>query len=287
MKFGVIVNTAAGSVPDDGISLLKEAVAEFGHEVMFPREEDLPPEVQIRQMVREKLDAVIVWGGDGTIATVLSELGGHPMPVLALPGGTMNILPKKLHDNSTDWRQVLNAVLSDPKEIWIPAGVAGKARFYVAALFGRLTHLGGSREAVRNGDLMEAVNILTRENALALEQELEIVTSARPSTAVSAMAVAILVSDGVGEGEEAGLDVTAMAPETGLDLAAAAFEALLTGWRNGADYEARGLQMLSLGHESDEYISGTVDGEPCEFSCPVKIKYLPRAARMLVAGVKA
>ncbi|MFN3314531.1 MAG: diacylglycerol/lipid kinase family protein [Hyphomonas sp.] len=283
MKFGAIVNVSAGSVPEDAIRLLKEAVAEHGHQVVFPSADSLAPEAQIRQMVREKLDAVIVWGGDGTIATVLTELGGHPMPVLALPGGTMNILPKKLHDGATDWRNVLDAVLSNPAEKWIPAGIAGESRFYVAALFGRLTHLGGSREAIREGNLMEAVNILAREDALALDPELEILTPSKETSSVSAMAAAVLL----GEGADAGLEVTAMAPESGLDLAAAAIEAIFTGWRNGADFRAGGLQMLSMCHDSDEAVPATIDGEPCELSCPVEIRYLPRAACMLVAGAQA
>lgn len=130
---------------------------------------------------------------------------------------------------------------------------------------------------------MEAVSILAREDALALDQELEILTSSRVSDGVMVMAAAVLLL----EGEDEGLEVTAMAPESGLDLAAAAIESIFTEWRNGADYRAVGLQRLSLCHDSDAAVSATIDGEPCDLACPVEIRFLPRAACMLVAGAQA
>lgn len=283
MRYGAIVNTSAGSVPEDAVALLTEAVSAHGHTVFFPRGEDLPPDTQVSQLVRHRPDGIIVWGGDGTIAAVLSELGGHPVPVLALPGGTMNLLPRKLHNDETDWEKVLSAVLKSPKEVWIPAGIAGSARFYVAALFGRLTHLGSSREALRSGELLEAVSILAREDALAIETELEIKTPSRNASGVSAMAAAVLPRNG----SDPGLEVAAIAPDSPLDLAAGAIEAVFNGWRSGADFHQRALQAVSLCHENDSIIPATIDGEPCELPCPLEVRYMEKAACVMVAGAEA
>ncbi|MFN7055981.1 diacylglycerol/lipid kinase family protein [Hyphomonas sp.] len=280
MKFTAIINPAAGSVPEGAAKLLEAELQAHGH-TLESVHLDLPesPEA-LRQRITGDTEAILIWGGDGTIAAVLCGLQGMPVPVLVLPGGTMNILPRKLHADQTDWRRVLDSVLRNPSQQWIPAGDAGGRRFYVAALFGRLTHLGGSREAIRSGNLLEAINILAREDALALDTELEISAPVAAPRGVSATAAAVMPISG----PEPGFEVAAMAPENGLELAAAAFEAMLTGWRNGADFLAQGLQSISLCRDADETVAATIDGEPCDLPCPVEIDYVPRAALVLVSG---
>lgn len=110
------------------------------------------------------------------------------------------------------------------------------------------------------------MNSLTRVNALAMDQEPETLTHSRASSSASALAAAVLLC----EGEDAGLEVTAMAPESGLDFAAAAFEAIFTGWGNGADYQTGRLQRLSLCNNSDTAVAATIDSELCDLTCPVE-----------------
>lgn len=280
MRFTAIINPSAGSVPEGAAGMLEDALGNYGHTLTEVRTELPATRDDFGPLISGRTEAILTWGGDGTIAAVLGGLGGAPVPVLALPGGTMNLLPKKLHGDRAEWRAVLDHVLRAPEQRWIPAGVAGDKRFYVAALFGRLTHLGGSREAIRSGNLLEAINILAREEALALDAELEISAPSVQPHRVTAMAAAVMPVSGT----DPGFEVAALAPENGIDLAAAALEAMLTGWRNGADFLATGLQSISLCRDADEAVSATIDGEPCDLPCPVDIDYLARGALMLVSG---
>ncbi len=46
--------------------------------------------------IRDRVDAVAVYGGDGTVMEVVAGLEGRNMPVAILPGGTANLLAKEL-----------------------------------------------------------------------------------------------------------------------------------------------------------------------------------------------
>lgn len=49
------------------------------------------------EALRQKVDAVVVYGGDGTIMEVARALCQTDMPLVILPGGTANVLAKELH----------------------------------------------------------------------------------------------------------------------------------------------------------------------------------------------
>jgi diacylglycerol kinase (ATP) len=46
--------------------------------------------------IREQTDAIVVWGGDGTVNEVVNALAGTDVPLLACPVGTENLLAKEL-----------------------------------------------------------------------------------------------------------------------------------------------------------------------------------------------
>jgi YegS/Rv2252/BmrU family lipid kinase len=49
-----------------------------------------------RQAIKDKVDVVAAYGGDGTVMEVASELRGQDIPLAILPGGTANIVAKEL-----------------------------------------------------------------------------------------------------------------------------------------------------------------------------------------------
>jgi len=50
-----------------------------------------------KEALRQKVDAVVVYGGDGTIMEVARALCQTEMPLVILPGGTANVLAKELN----------------------------------------------------------------------------------------------------------------------------------------------------------------------------------------------
>lgn len=280
MKFGIIVNEKSGSVPEGGQLLLEEAIRELGHEIAFSGKGPCPEDFGEWAVAASEAgaDVICVWGGDGTIAAVLQQAGAD-LPILVLPGGTMNMLPKRLHDSQLDWRKVLAAVLANPQAQWISAGEVAGRRFYVAAIFGQLTKLGESREAAREGELLEAVEILASPDIFDIETDLQVeVELADGTREFPATAAAVLPS------ETGGLELAVIAPDSHLDLAAAAMDAMVRGWREGAHFHADNATRIRFEQAKGKGISSTVDGEPCVPGAFLEVRYIPKAARVLVAG---
>lgn len=105
-----IINPAAG-VDTPLLGPLNRAIQEnaIENEVLVTQKpEDLQRFAQ--RALRQKPDAVIVSGGDGTIVEVAKVLHGTDIPLIIIPGGTANILAKELNIplNPTDALQVLS-----------------------------------------------------------------------------------------------------------------------------------------------------------------------------------
>ena len=281
MKLGIIVNEKSGSVPEDGREQLELVIVEEGHEPLLPPDFEADLDKQVDDLAAAGAEAIAVWGGDGTICAVLQSANGK-LPVLVLPGGTMNLLPKRLHNGELDWKKVVHTVLANPQPSWISAGEVAGQRFYVAALFGQLTHLGASREAVREGSIMEAVSILTDRDALDIETNIQIeVDQPDKKRDFPATAAAVIPA------EEGGLEIAVIAPDSRLDLAASAMDALVRGWREGAHFHADGVSAIRMHHVQGKAIPATIDGEPCEPGEHISISYIQKAACVLVAGGEA
>jgi len=281
MKLGMIVNEKSGSVPEDGRAQLECVIAETGHEPVFAADPEADIEEQVADLMKKGVEAIAVWGGDGTICCVLQQANSR-VPVLVLPGGTMNLLPKRLHNGELDWKKIVHSVLENPKPTWIPAGEVSGQRFYVAALFGQLTHIGASREAVREGALLEAVSILTDREALDIDSNINIEVD-EPDKHREFPATAAAVTPAA----EGGLEIAVIAPDSHLDLAASALDALVRGWREGAHFHSDCASAIRMRHAEGMSIPATIDGEPCEPGASLNISYIQKAACVLVAGGEA
>lgn len=281
MKLGIIVNEKSGSVPEDGREQLAAFISEEGHEAVLPADTEAGLEEQVNGLMAAGCEAIAVWGGDGTICAVLQTANGN-VPVLVLPGGTMNLLPKRLHNDELDWKKIVHGVLANPKPSWISAGEVDGQRFYVAALFGQLTHIGASREAVREGAILQAVSILTDREVLDIESNIHVeVDQSGTMKDCPATAAAVIPSD------QDGLEIAVIAPDNHLDLAASAMDALVRGWRESAHFHADGVTGIRMRHKDGKAIPATIDGEPCEPGETLSISYIQKAACVLMSGGEA
>lgn len=88
--------TALGLSPEVMRETIRSAFAAHGRDITV---ELLPPdaiEAAIVQAVREKVDVLIIGGGDGTVRTAARHLAGSNIALGILPLGTMNRLAKDL-----------------------------------------------------------------------------------------------------------------------------------------------------------------------------------------------
>ncbi|MBY4635696.1 sphingosine kinase [Sphingopyxis sp. XHP0097] len=120
------------------------------------------------RLVADGVDLAVVWGGDGTINASVAALAGWDGTLLALPGGTLNLLVKQLH-GERELEAILADVLSGRAHRDVPPTVACAAgRAMVNMLAGPTTVWAEVREHVRQRELASAAALVPE----ALEESL-------------------------------------------------------------------------------------------------------------------
>lgn len=149
----LIVNTHSGSA--DAVDLLevKEALTGAGlavqHFAQMPGD-DCPDRALIEKL---GVEAVVLLSGDGTVASVCEELRDWPGALLVLPGGTMNLLSRRLHGDIAlaDLLQKLRS--SKLETVHIPVVCVGEREVLTGLTVGPSTRWGEVREGIRHGDV--------------------------------------------------------------------------------------------------------------------------------------
>jgi diacylglycerol kinase family enzyme len=106
----------------------------------------------LEQVASEGAEAVAVIGGDGTARTALEILTPRGIPVIPLPGGTLNRLSRQVL-GTAGLRQGLRAALDTGQVRPLCGARLGGHRFFVASGYGAAMQLQAVREAVRAGGL--------------------------------------------------------------------------------------------------------------------------------------
>lgn len=88
---------------------------------------------QVRDLVRDKPDLLVTWGGDGTINEVVNGMFGSGIPLGIIPGGTANVFAKELGISGIN-RAI--AVIGKGKTRTISIGEANKRYFSLMAGIG-------------------------------------------------------------------------------------------------------------------------------------------------------
>lgn len=98
-------------------------------------------------------DTVAVCAGDGTISSLCAQLAGWQGDVLVLPGGTMNLLSRRLHGELSLAEVVaLLPTISVPSAS-VPIIKIGETEILTGLTVGPSTRWGKVREAIRQADI--------------------------------------------------------------------------------------------------------------------------------------
>ena len=84
----IAVNTLGGSFTEETAAALQE-VFPLAYITTVAPDEDLADGLK-RRPTRPGHRALGVWGGDGTVGTAAAAAVEHSLPLLVLPGGTLN-----------------------------------------------------------------------------------------------------------------------------------------------------------------------------------------------------
>lgn len=97
----LVHNESSGSNDEDALSALRDAIGDSAFtllgETCFPKEQPPTP----AELDARGADTIAVFAGDGTISSVVAKMAGWSGTVLPLPGGTMNMLARRLHGDAT------------------------------------------------------------------------------------------------------------------------------------------------------------------------------------------
>ncbi len=275
-----IVNVESGSVPENAQETLTAILdeADCDYELLICGSDDI---VEASERARDlpAEETVLVWGGDGSVACVLKHCHPDGPAVLPLPGGTMNLLHRKIHgDACDDWRALLGTTLRAGKRCVLPAGEIGEHRFFVGFFLGNLSHLSEPREALRKGELVEAAREMLSSDALDFVPRL-IVEAPNVGPLERTITVGGFLKSG--DGSSPLFDVGLFDPESNWDLARAAFSAIVDDWHNADRINAFQSPTLTVSDFEGHSIRATLDGEPIDLPSQCSLRVLPKAASVM------
>lgn len=148
----LIANSRSGSTDESGIEAVRTKIEALGAtltrfidlaEEELPAPGDAPP------------DIIAALGGDGTAHAVIDHYGADErFALLILPGGTMNLLAKKLHGPEADMDAVLEKSLGKAaRECRMPLLKGPDFTSLVGVIAGPATAWGDVRENMRDGGI--------------------------------------------------------------------------------------------------------------------------------------
>jgi len=278
-NIAIVINAASGSTSD----ISEEICALFKNRGYDNAQSHyiIPEKLSetFETVIGQGVDLIVTFGGDGTSLCAASFAGKAQVPLIVLPGGTMNILPKHLY-GSTDWKDVLNVALEQTQPRWVPCGLLNDQKFLVAAILGTIVRVGLSRELAREGQLLEATkNIVATVNETDIADSLSYTLG---SEAIPREANLLQLScPGMNplSTEENKFEVAAVNVDSYGELSALGLTAVMDQWReNDAVFSDFAKEVRVQGNGSIDVL---LDGEHMKLSLPLQAKFEPKGAFIL------
>lgn len=147
-KLWFITNPHSGSATKAKCDAIEAVFAE--HDLMLAGRTGFPDQAlpTSEQLDAAGTDTVVLFAGDGTINAALRALVDWNGAFLILPGGTMNLLAKALHD-TLDPHAIIAAAHAGHQRVALPYIEASKHRAFVGLIIGPAAQWFRAREAVR------------------------------------------------------------------------------------------------------------------------------------------
>lgn len=144
----MITNPASGTTSEAKCAAIEAIFEEKGMAMVgrtnFP-EDDLP---DLDDLVAADADTLVLFAGDGTVNAAACKYDGWPGKALILPGGTMNVLAKRLH-GPADAHAIVHAAHEKPILRNLPFVESGPHRAFCALIVGPAAAWASAREAMR------------------------------------------------------------------------------------------------------------------------------------------
>ena len=226
-----------------------------------------------------KPEVLVVLGGDGTIRTAAEACTGTDTYLLPLPGGTLNVLPRALYGDSS-WQEALKETVTNPLTKELSAGRVGDKIFFVAAIVGAPGLWMEAREAIREGNILNAVGKAGVAFEAMFDATIQYFISAEVSGEAEVVAVICpLVSEQLSDSEQT-LEAAAIDVENATELLGLATAAAFGKWRNHESVTLTKTHQVTVQSQKD--IPLFLDGERVKVGNEAEISFAPHAVNVIV-----
>jgi len=254
-KVWLVCNPASGSNDEAAVEALAAAVADAGLDlariVRFP--DDGAPEPA--DLDAAGVDILAVFGGDGTTHSIVAAAYGWGGAVLVLPGGTMNLLAKRMHGEALA-PDIIARLIGKKLRTQRPNVIRSRHGIgLTGALAGPGTVWNEVREAMRSANVLDFV--ATAREAIAQSANGPRVVCAEVDCGREDGYAAITVVP-----REDGLKANGYYAESLADYAGQGIALLNRDFRNGPHDELGRHERLRLVSPTGEPMGLLIDGEP-------------------------
>ena len=284
LKVGAIINTSSGRCDPESEQKIFSILTRGG--IVEPKVwcgEAKEMERSFAEAAGQKLEVLIVLGGDGTIRTAAEACAEEGSYLIPLPGGTMNMLPRALYGDVT-WEEALKNTLTAPSLKVLSGGrIAGK-QFLIAAIVGAPGLLAEPRESMREGNVVDAIEKGSVAFRKMFETKIQYLISGEIKGEAEAVAlICPLISKQMSDSEQA-LEAAVIDVESATEVIGLISTAAFGKWRDHRNILLTRTRSVRVRSRKD--ISAIIDGEKINLDRSAEIKFVPKAVSVLVPACR-
>jgi diacylglycerol kinase family enzyme len=280
LKVGAVINTSSGGRDSESEQKIFNILTRAG--IVEPKVwcgEAKEIKRSFAEAAEQKLEVLVVLGGDGTIRTAAEVCADKGPYLIPLPGGTMNMLPRALYGEVT-WEEALKNTLTAPSLKVLSGGrIAGK-QFLIVAFVGAPALLAEPRESMREGNIVDAIEKGSVAFRKMFETKIQYLMSGGMKGEAQAMAlICPLISEQMSDSDQA-LEVAVVDVESAAEVVRLATTAAFGKWRNDRNILLTKTKRVDVQSSTD--IPATLDGEIVNLGTSAEINFVSRALTVLV-----
>ena len=227
----------------------------------------------------QKLEVLIVLGGDGTIRTAAEACAEKGSYLIPLPGGTMNMLSRALYGN-VSWEEALKKTLTAPSTKVLSGGRVANKRFFIAAIVGAPALWTQPRESMREGNIADAIKKGSVAFRRMFEAKVQYLISGGAKGETEGVAlICPLISEEMSDSEQA-LEAAAIEVENVAEVISLLTVAAFGKWRDNRNIVLTKTNQVRV--QSSKDIPGILDGEKVNLGRSAEINFVSKAVTVLV-----
>ena len=149
----LIVNRSSGSHDPACCEAINQALQRHRRQPVRTITIPEDPMISAAQARADNIELIAIFAGDGTVSAAVDALEGWEGCLLILPGGTMNLLSRKLHGEAEPEAIIKAAFGSAARRVTLPVAEGCGVRSLVGIVAGPTAAWGDVREDLRKLDL--------------------------------------------------------------------------------------------------------------------------------------